>query len=60
VTLWRYETAPDAPPRVVYRVWDGTMRQSYEGPTLEIAMELAIGCDADLASVERTLEGLAS
>lgn len=60
IVVWRYGHLPHDPPAIHYRIWDGARRQSYEGPTLDFAMTLALGASEsdDLSAAERTREGL--
>ena len=58
VSAWHYEHLPHDPPAVEYRVWHGGLHESFQGPTLEIAMALALGVPADeagLAAVDRVI-----
>ena len=56
VQLWNYghKRAP-AQPTIEWSIWDGEEHVHYEAPTLEGAMEQALGCDADLGLVDRQL-----
>ena len=58
VNVWHYDHLPSDPPHVEYRIWNGTARESYEGPTLEAAMTLALGTQEDLAAVDRQVISL--
>ena len=43
---------------VEWSIWDNERRVHYRGPTLENAMEQALGCDADLAMVEQQITSM--
>lgn len=58
VTVSSHPKVGDAEPTVEYNIYSGESRAHYYAPSLELAMERVIGCDADLDDVERRLEGL--
>lgn len=53
------DRSPTLSPDIEWSVYEAVDRQHFTGPTLEHAMEAALGCDGDLGKVERTLEGFA-
>lgn len=63
IVVWHYDHLPHDPPAVRYRIWDGAHSKSYEGPTLDVVLTLALadttgtGGD-DLFAAERSREGL--
>lgn len=46
-------------PQLSWRIYDADAHESWTGPTLDHAMELALGCDADLSTVEAQIADLA-
>jgi len=58
VTVWNYDHRPHDAPYGEYHIWDGARRKTYQAPTLEAVMDLALAPRADLAAVEQQLTGL--
>ena len=59
--VWHHDhTDSGGPPvlRVEWSIWHERDRVHYRSTTLEIAMEQALGCDADLAVVENQIRGM--
>lgn len=60
LTIWHHDRSdtglPDEGPTVEWSIWENDAKVHHRGPSLETAMELALGCDADLAALERTIE----
>ena len=53
--LWHFHDTRQ-PLEVSWRIYDAEARTSWTGKTLEGAMELALGCDADLGTLDTQLD----
>ncbi len=59
--VWHHKHLPKDQQCVVeWAIYDHAENIHFRGPTLESALEFAIGCDADLAMVERSIGDVAS
>jgi hypothetical protein len=60
LVVWHYEHLPHDPPSIHYRIWNAARSRSYEGPTLDVALTLALAesDEDDIQAADRAREGL--